>query len=123
MDGAHVNHTARGAIAESVAATWALKQGYIVCWPSRGQQPKYDLVIDALGSLHRVQVKRAYRKDGVLVANLYHGQGERYKASDIDVFVIVDVPTETIWLMTLAGSRGKGRVRLGTPHMERYRAT
>jgi len=123
MDGAHVNQTERGAIAESVAATWALKKGWVVCWPSRGQQPKYDLVIDSEGILYRVQVKRAYLKDGVLVANLYHGQGERYTFEDIDAFAIVDVDTRTIWWLDLEGSQGKSRVRLGTPHMERYRAT
>ena len=41
----------------------------------------------------------------------------------IDAFAIVDVDTRTIWWLDLEGSQGKSRVRLGTPHMERYRAT
>lgn len=117
-----MNQTERGAIAESIAATWALNYGWIVCWPSRGQAPRYDLIIDKGDIfLYRVQVKRAYRKDGVLVANLYHGQGTRYTLGDIDVFTIVDVDTRTIWWLPLDMAKNKSRVRLGTPHMERHR--
>ena len=71
--------------------------------------------------LYRVQVKRAYLKVGVLVANLYHGQGERYTLDDIDAFIIVDVDTRTLWWLPIAESKGKSRVRLTTPHMERHR--
>lgn len=122
MERSNVNQTERGSVAESIVATWALKKGWVVCWPSRGQSPKYDLVIDDdTGEIWKAQVKRAYLKAGVLVANLYHGQGERYTDDDIDVFVIVDVDTRTIWWLPIEDSENKSRVRLGTPHMECHR--
>ena len=117
-----MHQTERGAIAESVAATWALKNGWVVLWPNRGQAPKYDLVIDNEGAqLWRVQIKRAYLKDGVLVANLYHGKNERYSPLDIDVLLIVEVDTGTLWWLPVKDAGNRGRVRLGTPRMEKYR--
>jgi len=118
-----MNQTDRGAIAESMAATWAYKQGWVVSWASRGQTPRYDLIMDDGRALHRVQVKRAYLKDEVLVANLYHGKHTLYTPDDIDVFLIVDVDTRTLWWLPITGTAGKSRVRLTTPHMERHRVT
>ncbi len=119
-----MNQTERGSIAESIAATWALKQGWVVCWPSRGQSPRYDLVMDDnKGKLWRVQVKRAYLKGEHLTANLFRRGNIRYTPEDIDVLLIVDVSTESIWWVPIEDTENKGRVRLGTPHMERHRVT
>jgi hypothetical protein len=82
--------------------------------------PRYDLVID-MGHLVRVQVKRAYLKDGALTANLYHGKHDLYTPEDIDAFIIVDVETRSIWVLPIRETKGKSRVRLGTPHLERHR--
>lgn len=128
MEGAGVNHTERGAVAESFAATWALTSGWVCSFPARGQQPRYDLIMDDGSRLWRVQVKRAFvrTREGTgsrLVANLYHGSSVRYKAHEVDVFAIVHVDTGTIWWLPLDVTAGRLRVVLTTPFMERYRVT
>ena len=118
-----MNQTERGAIAESIAATWALERGWCVLWPTRGQAPAYDLVMDAGDKLWRVQVKRAYLKEGFLTADLCHARHTRYTIDDIDIFLIVDVQSSVVWWLPIGESKGKGRVRLTTKEMEQYRET
>lgn len=92
-----VDHTQRGAVAESMVCTWALKVGYIVSFPACGLQPSYDMIIDAGDVAARVQVKRLHRR--------WRGNADELRATigrksrSVDMYALVDVPDCRIWLI------------------------
>lgn len=105
----------RGAVAESMVCTWAIRQGYIVSFPARGLSPRYDLILDNGVRLHRIQVKRAHRrtdKGNELRANLVDGNGGTY--DDLDNVAVVDVDTGRIWLIPTMHIAGQKTIGLTT---------
>lgn len=116
--------TQRGAVAESMVCTWALKQGYIVSFPARGTAPQYDMVIDSGMFLSRVQVKRAHRrKRGAgteLRVSLTDTNGHMYSMYDVERFAIVDVDSGRIWFIPSTVVEGKAALGLTNGKHDRW---
>lgn len=92
-----VDHPQRGAVAESMVCTWALKAGHIVSTPACGLQPPYDMIVDIGGVATSVQVKRLHRR---LRGDEYELRADlRKKSSNVDMYAFVDVPGNRIWLV------------------------
>lgn len=83
--------------AGSVAAAWFTRRGYSISYPSEPRP--YDLVVEASGSLYRVQVKSAGTRDsksGSIICRvgrtpLRDGQQIAYDPADVDFFFIIDI--------------------------------
>lgn len=111
----------RGATAESVVCTWALKSGIKVAFPARGLAPRYDMIFDTAGVLQTVQVKRAHlRADrkASLRANVTDNKGRPY--DDVDYLAIVEVDSETIWLIPSLTLDGKKAIGLSTGEYDKW---
>jgi hypothetical protein len=92
-----VDHTQRGAVAESMVCTWALKVGHTVSFPACGLQPPYDMIIDAGDIAARIQVKRLHQRRRGSADELRATIGSN--SPSVDMYALVDVPGSRIWLI------------------------
>lgn len=95
----------RGAVAESLACTKLLANGFDVCFPARGLNPHYDLVLVEYMEgrpyrLYTVQVKRAHMRvrngKEYMRCNLVDSTGATYNT---DFISVVDVDSDRVWLI------------------------
>lgn len=111
----------RGALAEAMASTWAIRKGHTVAWPTRGQTPTWDFILeDAAGKLYKVQVKCVYSKRGKPCIDLFRSQHQRYAPEEVDVFIAVDVDYAQIWWIPILATEGKSRIVLTTKKIMEY---
>lgn len=111
--------TQRGAVAESMFCTWALRTDYDVCFPARGTSPSYDVVLLRDSTFTRVQVKRAHprgRNPNELRVSLTDRAGHKYKYGTVDAFAVVDVDGQRIWLFPVELFNGKSLGLSGGKH-------
>lgn len=112
--------TQRGAVAESMFCTWALSQGYDVCFPARGTAPPYDVVMVNGTAFARVQVKRAHRRmrgnNQNLRVCLCDRNSKPYRYDAADMFAIVDVDTGRIWMIPFGTHNGRSLGLTGNVH-------
>ena len=114
----------RGAVAESMVCTWALEQGYNVCFPARGLAPPYDMILERFGICRRVQVKRAYwrKRDtyNQLRVKLLDGNADPYDYVDVQAFAIVDTDTPRIWMIPFGCVCDKRSIALSSGKWDKY---
>lgn len=115
----------RGRVAFHLFTAMALELGWEAFIPLNEESP-VDLLVFVDGTYHRVQIKRVYQKDGHRTINLKRRNGDRYKGTEIDDVVAVDVATGTIWLLPFkdlhqpGALETRGRLRL-TAAWDKYR--
>ena len=115
----------RGAVAESIVCTTALRRGRDVLFPMQGQSLPYDMVIRATnGKLLKVQVKRAHvrvrNRTRSLRVNIIDSSGRPYSPSEVDIMAIVDVDTFRTWFIPLEDLGGKVTATVSSPKYDRY---
>lgn len=99
--------TKRGAVAESIVCTAALRRGRDVCFPAGGLAPPYDMVVRGQdGAFYKVQVKRVHTRvrGGCrsLRVNCTDSQGKPYSPREVDIIAVVDVDTNRVWFIPLS---------------------
>ena len=99
--------TKRGAVAESIVCTAALRRGRDVCFPAGGLAPPYDMVVRGQnGIFYKVQVKRAHTRvrGGCrsLRVNCTDSSGNPYSPFEVDIIAVVDVDTHRVWFIPIA---------------------
>lgn len=102
----------------SIATSWFARRGYAVSVPV--EHRPYDLIVEADGQLHRVQVKTATARDssGAVVCRLRRkpsrdGQEIAYDRADVDFFFIIDLD-DNHYIVPIGDVTGLMQVSLST---------
>lgn len=95
------NSKTTGDIAEIIAASELMKNGYVVSRPLSDNAP-YDLIYDTGTQLRRAQVKGRTSSDGKIRVELYcnaRSYNGKYELDDFDDFIIVDLESYNVALI------------------------
>jgi hypothetical protein len=122
-----VKNKDKGAIAEAQAAAFFIENGYEVCLPMGDRRP-YDLVIEKLGKLSRVQVKFAGKyKDGhcraalrIMGGNQSYHTAKSYTKSEFDLLFIFTEKGER-YLLQWSEITNHNEISIETSKYKKYR--
>jgi len=105
----------RGNAAEAAVLHALVERDLDVFVPFGGRQP-YDLVVDAAGTLLRVQCKTAWPSGGCMLFNCRatdHGRGPQSYVGLADLFGVYFPPDRAVYLVPIdAVAEHEGRLRL-----------
>ncbi|MGD9735365.1 MAG: group I intron-associated PD-(D/E)XK endonuclease [Solirubrobacterales bacterium] len=106
---------ARGNAAEAAILAAFVKRGYLALVPFGDGQP-YDVGVDLVGPLLRVQCKRAWSDRGCVVFNTHstdHGNGRQSYVGRADLLGVYFPPLDAVYLVPIGAIRSvSGRLRL-----------
>lgn len=107
----------RGA-GNSIATSWFMRRGYAVSVPTEDRP--YDLIVEADGTLYRVQVKTttARQTNGVIYCRVNRqpsrdGHRITYERSDVDFFFIIDIE-DNFYIVPISDVAGTLQISVST---------